>query len=321
MKNDISDDLIKKYLSGQATPEEASQVGDWMLQDSSNAALILKIESYLPHATTSENILRFKKEVRYKLNAKTPAQANSFLIYRLAATIAIILVFVTSLYFFIAQFNQRIWQEQTAHSNIQVFTLPDSSTITLNQKSSMKWNDAFNKSERGVIMNGEAFFDIAHNSQKPFVITIDQLKIKVLGTAFNVFEDEALNRVVVSVTRGKVLMMNGQVSLAVKAGMRGIYNKLNDTFLLETLSDTNDLAYATHLITFSEASFADVVKQLDKAYGITCIFDEKDFTNCRLTSSWSGKSLPFVLNLISEALNVEYKQEGNRVYFYGKGCL
>jgi transmembrane sensor len=313
-------DLITKYLSGKATPDEAMAVDAWMNIDPTHREYIFTLENHLPSATSPAKIGIAKHIVRNEIQLSVHAHRPDFVIFKIAAAIWLFILASGLLYFSVTGTNNNGVQIIKTNEEVKSHTLIDQSTVTVNRNSSLQWDAKYNTDKRKVALQGEAYFDVSHNPTKPFILDVNGLQIKVLGTSFNVLEDPANHKVSVSVTKGSVMMKNDLSHLIVKSGMKGIYLADTKQFTLQPFENKNETAYATHSIIFVAADFKEVTLQLTKAYGVTCQFNEADFTNCTLTTQWSDKSLPFVLNVIAEALNIQYKQEGKQVYFYGKGC-
>jgi transmembrane sensor len=143
----------------------------------------------------------------------------------------------------------------------------------------------------------------------------------VLGTAFNVLQDVEHKEIRIDVIRGKVMMYNSAKSMIVEAGMTGVYQQETKTFSLLTMENENLMAYATHALSFSNSNLHEVSEQLSKAYGVQFNFENPKLKECRLTTEYQNKSLPFVMNVIAETLNINYYIKDNTVYISGNGCF
>ncbi|HLZ15914.1 MAG TPA: DUF4974 domain-containing protein, partial [Cyclobacteriaceae bacterium] len=90
---------------------------------------------------------------------------------------------------------------------------------------------------------------------------------------------------------------------------------------LEKLQSENNVAYATHILTFNSISLKEICAHLSKTYGVQFTFENKRVEQCTLTSAYSNKSLSFIMDVISESLGIRYQIKGNTVYISGDGCL
>src|SRR6185369_1637483 len=109
--------------------------------------------------------------------------------------------------------------------------------------------------------------------------------------------------------------------IIVEAGWTGTYERRTKKLYLKKSSSANEIGYATHSFTFEATSLEDVTSDLSRSYGVTFVFENKKIKDCKLTSSYENKSIEFILNVISESLNVDYQIKDNKVYLSGDGCL
>jgi len=126
--------------------------------------------------------------------------------------------------------------------------LDDGSEVTLNHDSRLRYSMASEQSIRKVILQGEAFFDVAHDTSKPFVIDVGLAQVEVLGTSFNVDAYKDRSAIEVSVYSGLVSMsIQGKHSdkLILHAGNKGIYHKDKQLLELIVTDNKNDLAWKT----------------------------------------------------------------------------
>jgi transmembrane sensor len=328
-ENFVNDALIGKFIAGEATPEEAMQVNDWIAASEENKIYFTQLERTW---TFGGNQLSStpKKEIVWSALERTISKTHgskkesSISLYRIAATILLLISISAALYFFkIPKQNSSAiaWETKRTSNEIAQLDLPDGSNVKVNCNSIIKWQKKFDGSYREILLEGEAYFDVVHNPDKPFIITTKKVKIKVLGTAFNVLDNEERGDVEAIVTRGKVLMYTAEDQIVIEAGMKGIYHRQTKELMLVKTKNNNSIAYATHSLSFSESTLKDVTDQLSKAYGVQFIFENKKIQDCRLTTEYQNKSLSFIMDVISESLNLTYIIKNNIVYISGDGCL
>lgn len=192
-------ELLGKYLSGEASPEEAMAVDDWIAIDIENRRLFNEIAGIWERIDTGtghqlpdkQRALVELQDLLAKIpNQKTPVR--KMFPYKSVAAILLLLLGTTIAYFFIRHqeaappTNEVV--KQTA-AGISRDTLPDRSVIVLNSYSRMKYTPEFGKHDRTLSLSGQAWFDITPDPQQAFVIQVGDIRIKVLGTAFNVIQD------------------------------------------------------------------------------------------------------------------------------------
>ena len=322
-ENNIDDALIAKFLAGEATPEEAMSVTEWIDRSEGHRALFEQSERALfSHnyvAVSTEN----KKTIHQSIVAGKSSRSVFFTPLRLAAAVLILISVSAVVYLMLPKPSIADDAWITKNSNEEVYTLPlaEGSAIVLNKKSTLVYPKEFNGQTRTVKLTGEAFFDVAHNATQPFVVHCDEVSIKVLGTAFNVNCVKDKTIIETQVTRGKVMMYTSYKSINIDAGWIGRYDRTSKQLSLRKAHTENHVGYATHTFTFEDASLKEVTHDLSNSFGVTFVFENEKLKDCGLTTTYNNKPLNFILDVIAESLNLKYRVEGNTVYLSGDGCL
>ena len=174
-------------------------------------------------------------------------------------------------------------------------------------------------------MEGEAYFDVAHNPEKPFIIKTDRASIEVLGTAFNVKSAPSNENVQVAVVEGTVSVSstreeekNNSVVLA-----KGQFGFLGDgEFSVENFGIENYLAWMKGRLVFENLTLSQVCTQLTRLYDIDCKVEDSSIKDLNLTTNISSvSSFEKVLSVISLSLNINYKKSNNQVIWYDKKMM
>lgn len=191
-------------------------------------------------------------------------------------------------------------------------TLADGSIVNLNGKSELVYEKSFSGNERRVKLTGEAFFTITKNPAKPFIISVGNAEVKVLGTSFNV--NASNKHVEVLVETGKV-----QFSLAKEPNNKIILEKgdfgvLQDDLLEKTIQkDENYLSWKTHLMVFKAMSLQDVAKVINRTYQVNIEFNDTAIQNLPITTSFNQTPLTDVLENLCRPYNLSYEKNGNQI--------
>ena len=192
---------------------------------------------------------------------------------------------------------------------------PDGSTAELNIESEVKFLEEFGDT-REVQFSGEAYFDIK-KSEKPFLIKMEDVDVRVLGTAFNLITDK--NEIRVLVDRGSVAMetMNKQVEIA--KGELGVFNLNTLEISIDTSPPSNVFSWRDGKFSFRETSLESATKELADFYEVT--FDVSETVrNCKITVNFDNDELKEVLNVLEAILGVSIQQDNSIVKIKGKGC-
>ncbi|PKQ60488.1 hypothetical protein BZG02_19235 [Labilibaculum filiforme] len=198
------------------------------------------------------------------------------------------------------------------HESGKTITLADGSTVTLNGKSELVYEKSFAGKERRVKLTGEAFFSIAKNPAKPFIISVENAEVKVLGTSFNVNANN--KHVEVLVETGKV-----QFSLAKKPTTniileKGDFGVLQEEFLEKrTQKDENYLSWKTQLMVFKAMSLKDVAKVINRTYQVSIEFNDPAIQNLPITTSFNKTPLNDVLENLCRPYHLTYEKNGAQI--------
>src|SRR5262249_25832068 len=147
----------------------------------------------------------------------------------------------------------------------------------------------FSKKNREITFSkGEAFFQVAHDREKPFVIHTPRVNVRVIGTEFNVSVNNLQTEV--SVKEGKVLVYDSNDSTYLTAGLNGVFKPDEKTNVNDNAVDNNVWSYATRKLVFKDTPLKSVIKDLEKAYSCSISTANKDISKCKLTATFENDS-------------------------------
>lgn len=174
--------------------------------------------------------------------------------------------------------------------------LPDGSRVWLNALSSLRFPESFNKGERRVELSGEAYFEVAHNKAKPFIVSFNGTEVKVLGTHFNI---STYN------TESKTTLLEGAISIKKGAQERLLKPGDEATVLANTVkvnpTDTyRSTAWKDGVFYFNEDKMTDILDQVSRWYDVDIVYNGKPGAK-----KYSGNiRREATLNQVLEMLNV-----------------
>ena len=193
--------------------------------------------------------------------------------------------------------------------------MSDGSTITLNKKTELTAD--LNDKERRVKLKGEAYFEVAHDTTKPFFVEVGQLEIRVVGTSFNVDGQSVSGKILVSVAEGKVLLrgQNGATIYLTK-GQNAVFDNATGDFETATAAKPNVAAYKSRELIYDATPLKTVVAQINEFYGSTIVIGSSDIENFAVSARYNfdKMSLDDVLEQLKEALSIDFeKQRDGRI--------
>ena len=325
-------DLIVKYLSGDANADESKKLFDHINKDNvlKNEFEALKKTWNMVSSKPDKDISAINLDDEWSLfnenigKSRTKVisikqKSKTFSIARLASAIAAVFVLGFAVFYF---FNLQT-QELVAVNSVVESSLPDGSQISLNAGSELEYAKTFNKKERAVKLKGEAFFKVAHNPQKPFVVKAGKLNIEVVGTEFNVNAKSRKGNVEVIVNSGKVLVYSKSDKSDAKlllAGDKAKFILKKAEIVKEKNTNPNFLAWKTKKLDFERTRLDDIVKILNHTYRVRIVIKNPEIKNCTLTNKFDNQSLESILKVLEATLDIRVSKKGNIYEIRGKAC-
>ncbi|PTS91933.1 hypothetical protein DBR11_28120 [Pedobacter sp. HMWF019] len=305
--------LIKKYNNDTANAAERFVVDLWY--DSFDR----DPEGKLPGVSSKEE----KESTRLRILNRIDWQKTKLPWYRSTwiqiAAIGL-LVSGVAVPFFIQNTSRQTLQAKrlapviysTGQKEIKRILLTDSTVIWLNANSSISIAENFGKTERKLFLKGEANFEVHRDTLRPFIVDTRKIKVKVLGTAFNVRAYQQLNEIKVRVSRGKVKVNDEIRELALLTKGKGlIYNRVTGDTKVEDVIPTNTSTWIDGKVVLVKASFQELAQDMLNMYGLKLSTTDKQVRSFRYNVTLhANQSQQKVLKLLMTMLNKNYKQEG-----------
>lgn len=332
-------EALTRYQSGCATEDEKLMIEKWYeAMERHEGDIQLADETKLEEEYLTA-IMRHVEEK--KLSQHAPVRKIGWQRYFVGIAASVLLITVslfivnkrTSTSKEIAAINASAvvsWREFTnTSSEDQLYTLPDSSRVTLSPNSMIKFSDHFNESVREVQLEGEGFFDVVPNHNVPFLVYADEVTTKVLGTSFTVRSFREDQRVRVAVRTGRVSVYtkpievrNNTDEIILTPNQEIIYDR-SEKQVSKRIVESPEPIISTEEIErmrFEEAPLKEIFEAIEKIYGVEIEYDEKHFASCILTTSVSGGGLYNRMDIITSAIGAAYELDENRIVVKGPGC-
>lgn len=192
-------------------------------------------------------------------------------------------------------------------------TLEDGSQITLNQNSKLEYPKSFTGNTRNVELEGEAFFDVAKNPEKPFVISTQRGRVTVLGTSFNVEANPNSDlKVYVASGRVKLESVESKDSLYVilEPGMTGVLSQTGKVFIEENKA-VDALFWMDKRLVFDKTPLPQVFEVLERNYKIEFSSFDSKLDKCLLTARFREDSVRNILSVIKATFDIHFQLEEN----------
>ncbi|HEV7350343.1 FecR family protein [Telluribacter sp.] len=210
-------------------------------------------------------------------------------------------------------------------------TLEDGSVITLDKNSRLSYPAHFDKDNRTVILTGEAFFDVAKDSSRPFYIYANEVVTKVLGTSFSIRAFDEENQIVVQVRTGRVSVYRQQrlplsdpetKGLVLLPNQQATYSRIKQNLSRRLVEQPKPIALLTPSLPtrYEEVSASTILRDLENQYGITILFNDDELNHCLLTTTLGEEPLHDKLDIICQTIDATYKEVDGQLIVESKGC-
>ncbi len=202
--------------------------------------------------------------------------------------------------------------------------LIDGSVVYINSDTKISYPKKFAADKREIYLDGEAFFEVSHDSERPFIVHTGTLDIKVLGTSFNVNTFE--NRITVTLASGKVHIQNTNPSInysslgVLKPNQQFVFDKADNSIKVNEVNVRPYIAWTKKQLIFYEEPISSVVKKLEKWYDVEFQFETIEIKNCIFTGTFDNEPLQLVLESLHNVADINYKIEGKKIKLSGSGC-
>jgi ferric-dicitrate binding protein FerR (iron transport regulator) len=324
-------ELIAKYLANEMDENEKANFEIDIALDADNQRLIgemkrdwTMLDSYNNRKKVNANNAWDKLSGRLRDENLVPSQnkvkiaASRRMLAYAATLLGIAVLGTTALWLNSKKEKPQMLSILNSNGSTIVQTLADGSIVYVGNSSTFEYPKAFSKDERKVALKGQAYFDIARNPQKPFIIETKDAYIQVLGTAFNV-KSYSESRFELIVERGKVkvsLKKDPNISQTVTAGERMVID--NSNLVKSTWHDDGSLAWRMGKMQFKDETLQNIVNVVNRNYGSHITIADQQTAARRLTVTFEENSIDTITELVCVTLNIEYKKANNQIILSSK---
>lgn len=330
MKSNRQEILFEKYLDGKASESEIKELmflideaGTEPLEASS--AKIWNNAGFISTMNPQEGD-RLKSKVFNSLGHKVEERRHKTPYWvRVAAVIAPFLIGALFLYIWnrpgdantLAATSPVIEYVEKVNPKGQksTITLEDGTVVNLNADSKLIFKRPFDKEQRRVVLEGEAFFDVAKDSSRPFTIQTEDIATTVLGTSFNIRAYKGAGEILVAVASGKVKVEKvnrpkdepKDEPLLLVPNEMGRYSAMNNKIEKTSFDPTSLFGWKEGVIYFKDANFKEVRERLEQWYGVTFLIEKSIDSKRDFTGTYKNKSLSTVLEGMSFVYDFEFE--------------
>lgn len=324
--NELNDDIIKKYLQGDCSEEDFIRINTCIKESKDNARRLFLMEEtyqagkrnpFIEKRQTEQAEARLFRRLEIEKTAQQKTKRiRNFMKY--AAMIAVILLGGSGVGYWIYQLDpSQDMLIARADNAVQMVTLPDGTKVWLNQSTTLTYPRQFSSKERNVHLEGEAYFEVTKNRQKPFIVESQSMRVRVLGTIFNFKSSKDCRITEASLIEGEIEVKGqkdeGMVILL--PGQKAELNKTTGRLMVKQVNVRMDAAWHDGLIPFEQADIFEIAQTLERFYDVKIILSP----DIKADKTYSGvlkkkDTIDAVLKSLTNSIPINYKIVGDNIF-------
>lgn len=310
-------DLLYRFFEGYASVEEMKSIKEWAEASEENSKL-LRRERKLFNAIILSGRMDGQTTPQRK---KTKYIFREFL--KIASVVAITIGITAALFSIGKDKNVATVAMQTitvpAGQRVNL-DLPDGTNVWLNAGTKMQYPVSFMKEKREVILDGEAYFEVAHNEKCPFIVRTHAMDVEVLGTKFNVEAYSKHNRFETSLMQGKVrVKLTGNDKAVINLQPHCKTTLVDGKMVVSPIDNYNVYRWKEGLYCFKNKPFARIMEDLERYYDLKIQLDKKSIENVILTGKFRiSDGLDYALRVLQKDVAFTYRRDKDNDVIYIK---
>lgn len=210
------------------------------------------------------------------------------------------------------------------YGNVASLQLEDGTKVWLNAGSRLVYPAAFGQQQREVFLEGEAYFDVAADAHRPFSVYADDMKIAVLGTAFNIsaYHDETASQVVLASGSVRLEAFRGPgkkgAPVELSPGTRALYTSRDGNMTVDKVDVAGFISWKDGVIIAAHTSLYEILRKLSRYYNQPITTDTQSGNETFSGNLDLQKTMNDVLDIIAATTSLKYERQGNTIIFKTK---
>jgi ferric-dicitrate binding protein FerR (iron transport regulator) len=322
-------EIFERYVRGNATDDEIKRLSHWIRSNQEISSWLEQQILASSPSIDSDVQIRMLENIKVELNAankkdktinhQTSKGFSIKWLIRVAAMLILPAITAAAMYLYMSKNDivatpLIIAVERGQKANI---TLPDGSKAWLNSQSKLTYSADYNVENRRLQLDGEAYFEVAHNPEKPFIVESNDIEIEALGTAFGVKAYNEDNIISSILMEGKVRVTTPDGASILMPNERVIYDKTSRKKSQSKVANATDFTGWMHNeLRFENESLEEIAKNIQRIYNTEIIFASEQLKNQRYTGTVNNNSLESVLNIITLTSPVSFQIDEQQVTLY-----
>ncbi|MCG6190523.1 FecR family protein [Maribellus maritimus] len=323
--------LLNKYLAGTASDDELRQLkvltesSEPLKKDFDNSEKLLRQIADLEMMKLVNTHSAFAK-VKDRLK-RAQQKKGWFYYWQKTATILLLPLLLLSVLQFFVKSPQQLFKTsaQLVYNDIEtpsglrsVFELPDGTKVWLNGNTKIRYPLAFGGNERKITLEGEAYFKVAHDKRKPFIVDLGELHVQAVGTEFNCLAYKNDNLIETTLTEGSVKISRiqdgfPQGKYMLKPGETLKYEISSNRFVLKDDDIDKHVSWRSGKFVFRNDPLEDVCQKLGRWFNADIKIEDEELKDFSITGTFGDQGLNEILELITITSPINYNMEKREI--------
>lgn len=325
--------LLRKFIANTCTPEEFRET-EQLISEGIDDAIWMEVlteheKNFLtqPERTSSPQARQRLERIRASITAADRTKQNKRIFFptqirwvAAAASILIAVLLFPQLKSYINSYDQASYiQLTTVEKQRKKINTADGSEIWINNNSSLRYPEQFEDKKREVFLEGEGFFEVTKNPDKPFIVRAGDLSVNVLGTSFDVQSYPEDDEIIITLESGKVEAEwsgskgNAPRTVTLSPGEQLIYSKTSHQYVIRDVDPYASYAWKDNVLMFDQEPLYRIVKVLERNYGVDIKINDEQLKEKKITFRQNDENMADIMEVLSFSAGFSYSIEEKKI--------
>ncbi|MBQ0077133.1 MAG: FecR domain-containing protein [Bacteroidales bacterium] len=302
---------LLNVLTRQSTGDDILLVSKWLEEDPANMDEFDKVNAYWNSDVKPAGEYPGTEEVYRKIVRKHKCRLRTPMMMSALVVASVLLTLCLSPSKIVDHNSYTVITGESIANTI----LPDGTSVSLNRNSRLEYDESFiGGPNRMVRLEGEAYFDVVHDTEHPFIVNMDACSATVLGTSFDALN--AGNSVSITLEEGSVELRCGDHNVTLRPGQQAVFSKSDCAMDIASVNTSSVCAWKDHLIRVTSRPLRDLLSMIESYFGVNIIIkDNLAVADKVITAAFDGNSsVGEILSVLRNSAEFQWKQIDNKTF-------
>lgn len=327
----INEEVLTAYLKGELDPAQITRVEEWYDASPANRKMLGEVYYLLfindrLSAAEQIDVERSLRELKARMHARRPKTGSGRRIAWRVAAAAVIAVAAVTGFRGISSVAERLSKPVMISTQLgerSQVVLPDGTKVWLNSCSRVEYSSPLFSRKRQVSMDGEAYFEVAHNKNAPFIVEADGLNVQVLGTRFNIRCNDDKHCVTTVLFEGSVMAYavgSEHENIHLRPSQAVYFNTQTKRMTLSDCTDAgNSIDWIVGRLHFNQLPFSEIAAELERYFNVEIVFKNESLRQeCFSGDFQVTDGIYHIMSVLGLTYKFRYEIVDNAILLYTK---